>query len=172
MDTDWQKGATHLKTHRANGPWRAEQTFVCWAHWACGIGCSHRACVATASGHASGLPWALKSPCSGKALPIPVTHLLKSSHSPLLKEGVTCVCKLLHWMELCCWPPVNTHTALYPAGRRCLSNLTGLSWCPSAQHHWVWTSPTLCKAVQDPDQQQPHQNRPHYIDHFCTYGRS
>lgn len=80
MNSDRQKGATHLKIHRANGPWRAEQTFVCWAHWACGIGCSHRACVAAASGHASapaGLPWALRSPGSGKALPFPVMPLLE-----------------------------------------------------------------------------------------------
>lgn len=82
-------------------------------------------------------------------------------------NDVTCACKLLHWMELCWWPPVNTYTAVYPAGRECLSNLTGLSWCPSAQHHWVWTSPALCKPVQDPDQQQPHHNGPHYSDHCC-----
>lgn len=62
MNADWQERATHLKAPRANGPWRAEQGCVRWAHWASGMGCSHRACVASASCHPSapaGLPWAL-----------------------------------------------------------------------------------------------------------------
>lgn len=89
MNADRQEGAIHLKASRANGPWSSEQTFVLWAHWASGIGCSHRACVAAASGCASapaGLPWALRSPGSGKALLIPVTSLLESSHNPRLKQ--------------------------------------------------------------------------------------
>lgn len=114
-------------------------------------------------------PWALRSPGSERALLIPVTHLLESSHNPLLKQVSPVGAS---WTELCCWPPVNTHTALYPAGTECLSNLTRLSWCPSAQHNRVWTSPTLCKVVQDPDQQQPHQMDPLAVIIVTLCGRS
>lgn len=177
MNADWQERATHLKAPRANGPWRAEQGCVRWAHWASGMGCSHRACVASASCHPSapaGLPWALGPEESWLREGTPDSSDTAARVKPqsIAEASVTCGCKLLSWTELCCWPPVNTHTALYPAGRECLSNLTRLSWCPSAQHHRVWTSPTLCKAVQDPDQQQPHQMDPLTVIIVTLCGRS
>lgn len=61
VKADWQEGATHLKAPRANGSWRDEQTLWTGHTGNLGIGCSRKACVAAASGHAlapSGLLWA------------------------------------------------------------------------------------------------------------------
>lgn len=155
---------TSERTHSRRWLWRAEQAHVHWMHWACSMGCSHRACIDRAAGHASapvGLPWALGSEEA------PSVFLAQRRRSCFQWHicsflGTTCCCtnKQRHTCvlagELHAAVPLSTleHTAVCPVGRESLFNLTRLAWCPSAPYLWVGTTPSPCETIQDPVQQQ------------------